>query len=148
LEKLCAAGAVSPREGLGQKTLSRLGFAGDQLDLNHLPPASRYSNYLSWLEVINPLLPKTPVETTFIQEIRRDEQLVQTLVISNVDVPEETHETYTESFFILEGRCACNIGGQVFELSAGDYLDIPLHAAHDVKLLTPQVTAIIQYQLY
>jgi mannose-6-phosphate isomerase-like protein (cupin superfamily) len=146
LEKVCMLGAVTPPSGLKQKILGQLGFAGDELNLNNLPATDKYANYLSWLEVIQPLLPQEPVETIFIREIRKDESVAQMLVVSKVDVPEEVHEEYAESFFILEGRCACTIGGEVFELSAGDYLDIPLHIPHDVRLLSPQVTAILQYQ--
>lgn len=147
LEKLFAQNAISPPPALKQKVLGSLGFEGDQLQLGQLPPTNRHSNYLSWLKVISPLLPASPVESIFMQEIRRDEQIIQSLVVSKVNVPEETHEEYAESFFILKGRCACTIGGKVFELSAGDYLDIPLHVPHDVRLLSTEVTAIVQYQL-
>lgn len=136
-----------PPAALKQSILGRLGFAGELLHLKHLPPTSKYSNHLSWLKVLTELLPEEPVERLFMQEIRRDERYVQSLVVSKINVPEEVHEEYAESFFILEGRCACTIGGEVFELSPGDYLEIPLHVPHDVKLLTPEVKAIIQYQL-
>lgn len=147
LSQLCQLNVVDPVPALKQKILSRLGFAGEELKLDQLPPTSRYSNHLSWIKAISPLLPAT-VEDIFMQEIRRDERIIQSLVVSKVNVPEEIHEEYAESFFILKGRCACTIGGKVFELSAGDYLDIPLHVPHDVRLLSPEVTAIVQYQLY
>lgn len=147
LEKLLGLRAVKAPLNLKDKVLAQLGFAGEELQLGNLPPTSRHSNYLSWLKAIEPLLPNEPVESIFFKEIRRDERYVQSLVVSRVDVPEEVHESYAESFFILEGRCACTIGGRVFELAAGDYLPIPLHVPHDVRLLTPQVTAILQYEL-
>jgi len=147
LEELCMHSAVRPAAAIKQKIWARLGFEADELQLGQLPQTNKYSNYLSWLKVVEPLLPTEPVESIFMQEIRRDERFVQTLVVTRVNVPEETHEEYAESFFILEGRCACTINGKVIELSAGDYLDIPLHVPHDVKLITTEVKAILQYQL-
>ncbi|WP_170113568.1 cupin domain-containing protein [Mucilaginibacter yixingensis] len=125
------------------RVLGKLGFEGQQLYLDNLPATDRYANHLSWLRVLAPLLPHT-IETIFMQEIRRDENLSQLLVVSRIDVPEETHDQEAESFFILEGKCACTVGKKIFYLSAGDYLDIPLHIPHDVKLLSHQVTAIVQ----
>ncbi|TFF38540.1 cupin domain-containing protein [Mucilaginibacter psychrotolerans] len=147
LEKLLHLRAVEAPLNLKEKVLARIGFAGEELQLDNLPPTSRHSNYLSWLKAMEPLLPNEPVESMFLKEIRRDERYVQSLVVTKVNVPEEVHESYAESFFILEGRCACTIDGQVFEIAAGDYLPIPLHVPHDVRLLTPQVTAILQYEL-
>lgn len=147
LESLLINGARKPRFELKQGILGRIGFADEILRLDDLPLTSKYANRLSWMEVLNPLLPAEPVETIFMRELRRDETVVQTLVVTKVDVPEEVHEAYAESFFILKGRCACTIGSQVFEMAPGDYLDIPLHVPHDVKLLTDEVTAVLQYQL-
>jgi mannose-6-phosphate isomerase-like protein (cupin superfamily) len=133
----------APNPGMKNRLLGKLGFEGEALTLDHLPETNRYANHLSWLKALQPLLPAT-VDAIFMQEINRNEHLMQLLVVSKVDVPEEIHEEECESFFILQGECACTIGDQVFQLSAGDYLDIPLHVNHDVKLLTPQVTAIVQ----
>lgn len=133
----------TPHPAMKNRLLGKLGFEGEALSLDHLPETSKYANHLSWLKVLLPLLPET-IDHIFMQEINRNEHLMQLLVVSQVDVPEEIHEEECESFFILEGECACTIGGEVFQLSAGDYLDIPLQVPHDVRLLTPQVTAIVQ----
>lgn len=147
LTEIYGAGSVAPPSGLKQNILGRLGFADEELDLNNLPPTSKYSNHLSWLKVLESVLPSELVGQLFMQEIRHDEDYVQSLVVSRVNVPEEVHEEYPESFFILEGRCACTVGTEVFELAAGDFLDIPLLVPHDVKLLTAEVKAIVQYRL-
>ena len=142
LEKLLRSAGTLPADGIKQRVLAAI----NKFSLDNLPETNRESDHRSWLEAVQPLLPAESVDTIIMKELRRDGKIVQILVISVVDVPEEIHEEYTESFFILEGRCACTIDGQVFELSAGDFLDIPLHVPHDVKLITPQVTAILQYK--
>ncbi|RVT98495.1 cupin domain-containing protein [Mucilaginibacter limnophilus] len=147
LPELLALKAIKPPDKLKNNLMGRLGFETDVLSLSDLPAADKYANHLSWLKVLAPFIPKIPVETIFMHEFQRNKNIVQALVITKVDVPEEVHEEYAESFFILEGRCACTVGDNVFELGPGDHLPIPLHIPHDVRLLSPQVTAVVQYQL-
>jgi mannose-6-phosphate isomerase-like protein (cupin superfamily) len=68
------------------------------------------------------------------------------LVISKIDVPEEEHDNYLESFFILKGRCECTIGENFYKLGAGDFIEIPLNTPHNIKLSTPVVVAVLQYR--
>lgn len=67
------------------------------------------------------------------------------LVITKADVPEETHDDRRESFFIMKGTCICVVDGIQYELNPGDFLEIPLHTNHDIKIVTPYVVAILQH---
>lgn len=48
--------------------------------------------------------------------------------------PPETHTDEYEKFLILEGTCDIQIGEKTVSLVPGDYLAIPLHQTHDVKV--------------
>jgi len=48
--------------------------------------------------------------------------------------PEELHHDEHEKFLILEGTCDIQIGESVHSLKAGDFLSIPLHVAHEVRV--------------
>lgn len=48
--------------------------------------------------------------------------------------PEEVHHNEYERFLILEGTCEITIEDKVYPLRAGDYLQIPLHVHHSVKV--------------
>ena len=48
--------------------------------------------------------------------------------------PTETHTSEYEKFLIVEGSCDLTIGTTVHHLKAGNYLSIPLHVSHDVKV--------------
>jgi len=48
--------------------------------------------------------------------------------------PTETHTNEYEKFLIVEGTCDLTIGTTVHHLKAGNYLSIPLHVSHDVKV--------------
>jgi mannose-6-phosphate isomerase-like protein (cupin superfamily) len=145
--KMAVEKAIAPPPQLKDKILGRLGFVGNEvLDINNLPPTDAYSNYLSWLQAVEHLLPTEPFEGLNIQVLQQTDKIAQMLVVAKVNVPDESHENYAESFFILDGKCSCTIDGTEVFLSAGDFLEIPLHAGHDVKMLTPTVTAILQYR--
>lgn len=147
IEKLAESQAIEPNPNLRKKIFAALGFADEEhLDINNLPPTSKYSNYISWLNAVEHLIPAEPFDDFFVHILREDEQIAQTLVITKLDVLPEIHEEESESFFILKGSCACTIGNKVFTLNAGDYLDIPLHVNHDIKILSPYVIAILQHQ--
>jgi mannose-6-phosphate isomerase-like protein (cupin superfamily) len=147
LEKMAAEKALTPPLQLKEKVLARLGFVGNEvLDINNLPPTDAYSNYLSWLQAVEHLLPTEPFQGLNIQILQQTDKLTQMLVVAKVDVPDESHDNYAESFFILDGKCSCTIDGNEVFLNAGDFLEIPLYAEHDVKMLTPTVTAILQYR--
>lgn len=147
MEKMAAEKATPPPPQLKEKILGRLGFVGNEvLDINNLPPTDAYSNYLSWLQAVEHLLPTEPFEDLNIQVLQQTDKLAQMLVVAKVNVPDESHDNYAESFFILDGKCACTIDGKEVFLNAGDFLEIPLHVEHDVKMLTPTVTAILQYR--
>ena len=146
IEQFAISQAIIPSDGLKSRIISALDFAAEDLDIKNLPPTSQYSNYTQWLNAVEHLIPDEPFEDFFAELLKQDEHIAQTLVITRLDVPEELHEATAESFFILKGQCACTVGKEVFMLNAGDYLDIPLHVNHDIKILSPYVIAILQHQ--
>ena len=147
IEKMAIEKATDPPPQLKDKILARLGFVGNHvLDINNLPPTDAYSNYLSWLQAVEHLLPTEPFEGLNIQVLQQNDKIAQMLVVAKVNVPDESHDNYAESFFILKGKCSCTIDGKEVFLNAGDFLEIPLYAEHDIKMLTPTVTAILQYR--
>lgn len=145
LERVAQHQAVTPDAKLKNQVLGAVGFFSDEkIDLANLPPTGKYSNYSNWFTAVEHLLPAQPFEDFFMHTLRQDEHIAQMLVVTKLDVPEETHEDVGESFFILKGQCACTVGNEVFTLNAGDHLEIPLHINHDIKILSPYVIAILQ----
>lgn len=145
IEQLALSQAITPRPQLKNKILSAL-FAEETIDLDNLPPTSKFSNYENWLKAVEHLIPAEPFDDFFAQLLRQDEKIAQTLVVTKLDVPEEIHEVVSESFFILKGTCTCKVGSNVFTLNAGDHLEIPLHTTHDIRIDSPHVVAILQHR--
>ncbi|MCW3103293.1 MAG: hypothetical protein JWO09_1733 [Bacteroidetes bacterium] len=48
--------------------------------------------------------------------------------------PHEVHDNEYEKFLIVEGSCDIVIGDKTHQLVPGDYLSIPLHQGHEVKV--------------
>ncbi|WP_186458805.1 cupin domain-containing protein [Mucilaginibacter achroorhodeus] len=145
IEYLALSQAIAPKPQLKNKIMSVL-FADENINLNNLPPTSKYSNYENWLKAVEHLIPAEPFDDFFAHLLKQDEKIAQTLVVTKLDVPEEVHEVISESFFILKGTCTCKIGSNIFTLNAGDHLEIPLHTTHDVRIDSPYVVAILQHR--
>lgn len=114
-----------------------------KMDLNHLPLINRFSDHQCWSEAMTTLLPKN-AEPISIRVLTHTDKVMQALVVSSVNIPEEEHDDMIESFMLLEGKCECRVGDKTFRLEAGGYLSIPLHEPHDVKILSERVVAILQ----
>lgn len=146
IEQLALSQAILPPPQLRNRILAALDLSEEMIDLNNLPPTSKYSSYQAWFKAVEHLVPVEPLGDFFMALLRQDEKIAQMLVVTKLDVPEESHDIIAESFFILKGSCTCTVGNKVFTLNAGDHLDIPLHTNHDIKIQSPYVVAILQHQ--
>lgn len=148
VEQLATATAVEPPARIKHNILATLGFdiPDTELDINDLPVIDQSVDPLPWLNALAYLMPDEPVEGFITQVIREDEKAQQILVVTSEDVVEEEHDNLRESFFVLKGHCECTIGDHVYALGPGDFIEIPLNKKHNVKLVTPVVTAVLQYR--
>ncbi|MCO5946333.1 cupin domain-containing protein [Mucilaginibacter flavidus] len=145
-EELSAITAVEPTNNLKQNILAAIGFNNVALNVNDLPVLRHSTNPGPWLAAFAHLIPDAPAEDLTVNVIRDDAIVRQMLMTGNTDVPEEEHGEFHESLFVLKGRCECTVGDELFTLGAGDFIEIPLNIKHDIKLLTPFVTAVLQYR--
>jgi len=144
LEQLALDNAVEPSPQNKLKILKSLGFAGHHI--NYMSAITKDTDLQPWLTVTARLMAEAPQENVAFHQLRQDDHLRQMLVIAKVDIPEEHHDNYLESFFILKGYCECTVGDELFQLGPGDFLEIPLHVKHNIKLTSPYVAAVLQYQ--
>ncbi len=149
-QALCSLNPQRPADKLKDKLLEKLGsFAEENINLKDLPLLNRHSDLHAWQNAIAYLQPTSQLgdlKTNFIKYTAEAQVCVAWLKGS---LKEEGHheDDFQESFLILEGSCRCNINGQVFDLKAGDFLDIPFEAEHTISSTTPDggfVKAIIQ----
>jgi mannose-6-phosphate isomerase-like protein (cupin superfamily) len=150
MEALAKANAVDViNPDLREKILNSLGhISQNYLDLDNLPVINQDSDHQIWLNSLKHLIPAEPAGDMIFKPLRQNNNKVtQTLVISKINVPKETHTDVLECFLILQGECECTIGEHVFKAGPGGFIDIPLYVEHDVKILSPVVVAVLQHQL-
>jgi mannose-6-phosphate isomerase-like protein (cupin superfamily) len=130
---------------------SRIMLALSQLDqtpafdLNELPLINAYSNVNQWQRTVASIQPPPTYRNLFGHILRQDAQIEQFLLWVKQSIKSEVHHNEQESFLILEGSCECSFGGELVQLTVGDYLDVPIDLEHTVRVMsnTP-VKAIIQ----
>ncbi|WP_338872584.1 cupin domain-containing protein [Spirosoma sp. SC4-14] len=138
---------VMPRTGLKNRVMVALSQLGEApaFDLDNLPLINALSDADQWQRSVATIEPPADFGNVFGHVLRQNEGVEQFLVWVRHSINPEDHHDERESFLILEGRCECSIGGERIQLSAGDYLDVPLDLEHTVRVIsnTP-VKAIIQ----
>jgi mannose-6-phosphate isomerase-like protein (cupin superfamily) len=75
--------------------------------------------------------------------IGKDPSILSAIAWLGVGAPLEYHDTQIEKFLILEGTCELVIEEEVHYLKAGDYLAIPLHKKHYLKVTSKNPCKII-----
>jgi len=146
MERWATSTAIEPEPGLKEKIMAELGFDYTALKINRLPAVDKNADHRAWLKTLDHLIPAEPSEDFLRIEIRKDNNFQQMLVVTKMNVPEEEHEDYLESFFILKGQCECTVGDDFYKLGPGDFLEIPLHVRHNIQVMSPYVIAVLQYQ--
>ena len=137
----------TPSPSLKSRVMMTLSQLGDVpvFDLNTLPLINAFSDADQWQRTVASIQPPDTYRNIFGYALREDDEAEQFLVWVKQMINPEDHHDEQESFLILEGRCECSIGGELVQLSAGDYLAVPLDLEHTVRVIsdTP-VKAIIQ----
>jgi mannose-6-phosphate isomerase-like protein (cupin superfamily) len=93
---------------------------------------SKISDYAQWLN--RPDMVPSYDDDIFLKIIGNTPQATTAIVWITTMAPDEVHHDEHESFLIVEGTCDITIGDKVHQLVPGDYLSIPLHADHFVKV--------------
>jgi len=143
--------SVNPSVSLKEKIMIGLEQApvSGGIDLDDLPPIHRNSNAGEWNECLKGIEPDKDFGALRVRFLKESYDYELCLAWLETELSETEHhaDEFTESFLILEGSCECNIGGNVFSLKAGDYLDIPFNTPHTIRSTSTQtgyVKALIQ----
>jgi mannose-6-phosphate isomerase-like protein (cupin superfamily) len=91
------------------------------------------ADFAEWLEREDMTLPED-FEGAYAKIIGFTPQATTAITWLSHGSPEEVHDAQYEKFLILEGSCDITIAGDVISLVPGEYLSIPLHKPHDVKV--------------
>ena len=99
-----------------------------------LHEGSLITGYESWLNRTDMILPLGFNEEFYAKIIGYTPQATTAIIWLSHGAPIEVHENELERFLIVEGTCDITIGENVHQLVPGDFLAIPLHKPHSVKV--------------
>ena len=94
---------------------------------------SRISDFNPWLSRPDFQSPQEHGDM-FGKIISADDEKTTILIWLKYGAPDEIHTNELEKFLVVEGTCDIIIGGKTHSLVPGDYLAIPLHVVHSVKV--------------
>jgi hypothetical protein len=143
---LAAANPVTPANLIKQTILKTLQNLNSD---NDIPVINYASSVHEWNERFGHIRPAATFENMQTNFLKDTPDLQICIAWLSGTLHEEGHDStaFQESFLILEGSCQCNIGGKIFNLKAGDYLDIPFSTPHTITATsekTGYVKAVIQ----
>jgi len=94
---------------------------------------STVADYAEWLDRPDMVLPEYFADI-HAKLIGYTPQLISAIVWIKEMAPQEVHDNEYEKFLIVEGTCDIQIEEDIHHLVPGDYLTIPLHKKHHVRI--------------
>jgi mannose-6-phosphate isomerase-like protein (cupin superfamily) len=99
--------------------------------------SSTIADFETWLSRDDMQLP-SDFDQVYLKLIGYEPQKTTAILWLKHGSPEEIHHQHYEKFLILEGTCEVTIDGKVNALAKGDYLQIPLHLKHAVRVTSSE----------
>jgi len=134
LKKACY---IRPEEGSKAKMIEALNDISNETvtGMQDVPFIHRHSDAAEWNRLVKDLQPLHNGEALQLQEIKNTEAVEMYVTWLYNSLEEEGHdpEDFEESILVLEGSCECNLEGDMFYLTSGDYLSIPPKTGHIIK---------------
>lgn len=98
-----------------------------------LHEASEIASYSEWLSRAD-MVVNDNFNDIQVRVIGYTQQMMTAIVWIKEMAPQEVHNDEHERFLIVEGTCEITIDKDVYSLSAGNFMQIPLHKKHSVKV--------------
>ena len=137
VERLARGSASSPSDHLKSKVMAAIAMVAEEDAAAGRPPVlhpgSKIAEFNRWIE--DPAMVR-PADSGpfFIIPLHQEGGSGTAILWLTLGAPEETHTNEIEKFLILEGTCEIYMLDHVHRLQAGDYLSIPLHTPHTIKV--------------
>lgn len=136
---IAEANAVTPNPTIKPLLMAKVDYM-DRLRNGEIPesvpvlgPESKISQFQQWLDrddmQLSPAFSETQVTI-----ISNEPDKMTAIVWLKSGAPPETHVTEYEKFLIVDGTCDLTVGTNIHALRPGDYLSIPLHISHNVRV--------------
>jgi len=150
LERQALINAITPDPIIKPMVLATINYITrrEKGELPGTPPMlnedSLISDYSEWLQRDDMMRP-TESDDVYARIINYTPEVTTAIVWIKNYAPAEEHTDEIERFLIVEGTCKIIIEKNVYELSPGDFFEIPLFRSHLIKVTSdPWCKAILQ----
>ena len=139
LEKQAQQNKIAPHPAIKPLLIATIDYMErmEKGEAPSFPPAlnenSILQDYHEWINRKDMFAPPD-FEEIHVKIIGFSPEITSAIVWIKNMAPEEVHDNEYEKFLIIEGTCDITIGEKVHQLIAGDYLSIPLHVDHHIKV--------------
>lgn len=139
LERTALANAVTPDPIIKPMLLGTIDYM-ERMN-NGEPPTfppllhegSLIADYNDWL-IRKDMIAPQDLQNIQVRVIGHTPQVMTAIVWIKEMAPQEVHDDEFERFLIVEGSCDLTVGEEVHKLVAGNFLSIPLHRRHHVRV--------------
>ncbi len=107
-----------------------------------LHPASTIADYNFWLDSGDAIAPKD-FKNVHARIIGFTPEMATAIIWVRDFTPPEIHTNQIEKFLMVRGSCDIVIGEEIHRLVSGDFLSIPLHISHHVKVTSIESCVLI-----
>lgn len=139
LEHYAQAHAIQPHGAVQPLLLATVDYV-ERLQAGEQPSSppllnenSEITEYNQWLERSDMTAPPD-FGAMYAKIIAHEAEKLTAIVWLRYGAPDEIHTDEHERFLIVEGSCEITIDTTIHVLEAGDYLGIPLHVNHSVRV--------------
>ena len=139
LQQYSRLNALKPDETIKPFLLATIDYgeriaAGEPVSFPpEISETSTLADYSQWLNRDDLAVPQT-LPDLYARLIGYTETMTTAIVWIKKIAPQEIHHDQIEKFLVAEGSCDITIGEEVYQLTAGGTLTIPLHLPHFVKV--------------
>jgi mannose-6-phosphate isomerase-like protein (cupin superfamily) len=139
LEDFALANAIEPDPIIKPLVMATIDYMNRMQagEVPSFPPLlnekSTVDDYSPWLSR-NDLNKKIQTDDVFARLIGYTPSVTTAIVWLQDMAPQEVHHNEYERFLIVEGTCDIIIESEVHSLVPGNYIEIPLHVSHSIKV--------------
>lgn len=94
---------------------------------------SKIIDFKEWLDKPEMIIP-SDFDLFYAKIIGYTPQATTAIAWLGLGAPPEVHENEHERFLILEGTCEITMGDKIYNLKAGDFMEIDLHKSHHLTV--------------
>lgn len=103
-------------------------------------------NAFSQTTNLDELQPGEEYDNIYVKKMFSDSLCTSFIIWIKKEVKAHKHEHHSETIYVLEGKGTMTVGKDTFEIRKGDFFNIPMNTAHNLKVTSTEAVKVISVQ--